>query len=397
MVVKNFTTNNLLSDLIQVRFLILAIIIGGFMVSSVYADDSTEKTRAQISVMNVSLNPSTFESYDTGTLTCTIKNSGQNSVPIDRVTVYDKDIILTSREYDTTSWIGPGESRTYTFSLQARCGDGVYYPVLSVNSWEGGSLRYPVRLKVDSTKPVISIDKNPDTYAADKKETISISVSNPRENEIKNVHLIPSGDGIKISPTDSFLGTLQSGETYKASFDITPTTPADVTFTLTYSNGENTHETSRVLPVSFGYDKKQADPYVSNVILKLDDNGYHVTGDVTNAGMENAVSVVVTTTGDAYPIYPYKEYVVGTLKPDDFSSFELTFRAEGSSVIPIEIRYKDADGNQYTRSTNLDLTYSLKNNEDSGVFPYLFIVIVVIGIGGGLYRYRKKILPGLFR
>lgn len=397
MVVKKFTTNIVSNNFIWNISFILTVILGGFMVSSVYAEDPTETTRAQISVMNVTLNPSSFEPYDTGTLTCTIKNSGLNSVPIDRVTIYDKDIILTSREYDTTSWIGPGESRTYTFSIQARCGEGIYYPVISVNSWEGGSIRYPVRLKVDSTIPVISIDKKPDTYTADKKITIGVSVSNPRENEIKNVHLTPSGDGIDISPTDTFAGTLQSGETHKASFDITPTIPTNVTFILSYSNGENTHKADRVLPISFNYDKKQADPYVSNVILKQDDFGYHITGDVTNAGMENAVSVIVTTTGNAYPVYPYKEYVVGTLKPDDFSSFELTFNTDGSSVIPIEVRYKDADGNQYNRSTDLDLTHSLKDNEDSSLNFYLIMVIAVIGLGGGLYRYRKKILPGLFR
>jgi hypothetical protein len=115
---------------------------------------------------------------------------------------------------------------------------------------------------------------------------------------------------------------------------------------------------------------------------------------VTNAGMENAVSVVVTTTGNATPIYPYKNYVVGTLKPDDFSSFELTFDSNLMSI-PIEITFKDDDGNQYNRTTDLDLTHATKldsNNDESLILLVLFILICLGGVG--VYVYRKRIFKG---
>jgi len=376
----------------------LILIIGGLLIPTSFAQDTVEQTRAQISVTNVSMDPTVFEPYDTGTLTCVITNSGQESVPIDRVTFYDKDIILLSREYDTTAWIGPGESRTLTFTIRAQCGDGTYYPILSVNTRESGSIRYPVRLKVDSTTPVVSIKQKPDTFTAAKKEAITLAISNPRDNEIKNLHLIPSGEGVDLSPTDTFIGSLKSGETREVSFDITPTGETDLSFTLEYANGENDHTTSRILPIVFGYDKKQADPYVSNLIVKQEKNGYHITGDVTNAGMENAVSVVVTTTGEAVPIYPYKNYVVGSLKPDDFSSFELTFSTNETTGVPIEIRFKDDDGNQYTRTTDLDLTHAQKLDEGTGMNPVLLILIILLCLGGGgFYVYRKRLLPGVFR
>ncbi len=312
--------------------------------------------------------------------------------------MYDKDITLLSREYDTTAWIGPGESKTFTFTIRAQCGDGTYYPILSVNTRESGSIRYPVRLKVDSTTPVISIQQKPDTYTAEKKEKIVLAISNPRDNEIKNLHLTPSGEKVVLSPTDSFIGSLKSGETSEVTFEVTPTVETNLTFTLAYANGETDHTTSRALPVIFGYDKKQADPYVSNVIVKKETSGYHITGDVTNAGMENAASVVVTMTGEAEPIYPYKNYVVGTLKPDDFSSFELSFNTTGATVVPIEIKFKDDDGNQYTRTTDLDLTHAMKQDENNGSSPILIIVVILICLGGvGFYVYRKRILPGVFR
>lgn len=399
MVVKNFTTQHPCHNRARIGSFILILMIGGLFISSASAEETTDQARAQISVTNVSLDPQVFEPFDTGTLTCIIKNSGLTSVPIDRVTLYDKDIVLLSREYDTTAWIGPGESRTLTFSIRAQAGDGTYYPILSVNTRESGSIRYPVRLKVDSTTPVVSIQQKPDTYTAEKKDRIVLAVSNPRDNEIKNLHLIPSGEGVDLQPTDSFMGSMKSGETKEVSFEITPTIETNLTFTLEYSNGENDHDTSRVIPVIFGYDKKQADPYVSNVIVKQEKTGYHITGDVTNAGMENAVSVVVTMTGEAEPIYPYKNYVVGTLKPDDFSSFELSFNATGAEIVPIEIKFKDDDGNQYTRTTDLDLTHALKQdgNNDGNLMALILVVLICAGGGVLAYIYRKRILPGVFR
>jgi hypothetical protein len=399
MVFKKETINHLYSCQVRIGLIILTLIFVGALVTSAFAEDTTNSVRAQISVTSVTLDPQVFEPYDTGTLTCEIKNNGQTSVPIDRVTIYDKDILLTSKEYDTTAWIGPGESRTLTFTIRAQCGDGTYYPIISVNTRETGSIRYPVRLKVDNTAPVVSIQQKPDTYTTEKKEKIALAVSNPRDNEIKNLHLTPSGDGVDLSPTDSFIGSLKSGETREVSFEVTPTVETNLTFTLEYSNGENDHKTSRTIPLFFGYDKKQADPFVSNVIVKQEKNGYHITGDVTNAGMENAVSVVVTTTGKAVPVYPYKNYVVGTLKPDDFSSFELTFNTNGTEVIPIEIKFKDDDGNQYTRTTDLDLTHALKQDENNGSNSILFVIVIFICLGGGIliYIYRKRILPGVFR
>lgn len=398
MFVKNLTTTGRLEGRIILSSIFFLVVLNSILINPVYAEESSPTGKALISVANVSLNPEVFYPFDTGTLTCVIKNDGNSAIPVDRVTVYDNDIRLMSKEYDTTTWIAPGESRSLSFTLRAAGGEGTYYPILSVNTRDTGSIRYPVRLKVDSTKPVISIKNIPDTYTAEKKETIVLAISNPRDNEIKNLHLIPAGDHMTLSPTDTFFGTLGSGETKEISFAITPTVETDLTFILQYSNGENDHQTNRTIPIVFGYNKKQANPTISNVIISFEKEGYHITGDITNAGMENAVSVIITSTTPAEPIYPYKNYVIGGLKPDDFSSFELTFTANPSDVVPIEITYKDADGNVYTRFSDLDLTTVAQADEKSADNSILLVIVAGIGIGIiGLYFYRKRILPGVFR
>ena len=106
-------------------------------------------------------------------------------------------------------------------------------------------------------------------------------------------------------------------------------------------------------------DKKQANPVISNVQVTTEAGVYHVTGDVNNAGLETANTVMVTSLAPAVPQDPYKTYVVGALKPDDFGSFEVTFTAgSGNTSIPIELSYKDTDGNIYRSVQDVKISSS---------------------------------------
>jgi hypothetical protein len=80
-----------------------------------------------------------------------------------------------------------------------------------------------------------------------------------------------------------------------------------------------------------------------------------VKGDVTNAGLSDAKSVVATMGSPAQPVDPNKIYVIGALEPDDFSSFELTFTAPGATSVPLLIQYKDDDGKSYETTVAISL------------------------------------------
>ncbi len=149
---------------------------------------------------------------------------------------------------------------------------------------------------------------------------------------------------------------------------------------------------SNTLPLIFGENKKQADPQVNNIKITKVGTVYHVTGDVTNAGLENANAVTITSGSPATAQDPYKNYVVGVLKPDDFGSFEVTFSAEGSTSIPIQLSYKDVDGNVITSQQNINLaaaTSSEQNTAQPSILPIVG-VIVVIALAGGGYLYMRK-------
>jgi hypothetical protein len=148
------------------------------------------------------------------------------------------------------------------------------------------------------------------------------------------------------------------------------------------------------LPIPFGVDKKQANPVISNVQVKSESGIYHITGDVNNAGLETANTVMVTVLSPAVPQDPYKTYVVGALKPDDFGSFEVTFSANSTSSIPIQLSYKDTDGNLYTSLQDVKISAATMNSQDSGVsnilFPIIAVVIVVGVCIGGWYFYVRR-------
>ena len=143
----------------------------------------------------------------------------------------------------------------------------------------------------------------------------------------------------------------------------------------------------------FTTDKLQADPVMSNIVIALNNGTYDVTGDVTNAGLSNANGVTVTSLSPAVPQDPERNYVIGTLKPDDFGSFEITFTApDGTTSVPLQQSYKDNDGNVITSIQNIDLTKATtKTDSQPSMLPALVVVIIIVlGIGGYLHMKKRK-------
>jgi len=105
---------------------------------------------------------------------------------------------------------------------------------------------------------------------------------------------------------------------------------------------------------------------------------------------------MVTALPPAVPEDPYKTYVVQALKPDDFGSFEITFGTNGSvTSVPVQISFKDSDGNVYTSVQNVTVPDSrLAMAKDSNGPPLVPIiaalVIVAVFVGGWFFYLRKK-------
>jgi hypothetical protein len=248
-------------------------------------------------------------------------------------------------------------------------------------------------VKVDNAPLELTVIDKPDAYLAGKKRTIYVLVANPRDNKVSNVILEVTGPGIATTPSRNYIGDMAPDSKIPVNFTITPEFATTARLDLKYDNGDDHHIVTLDMSVPFGVDKKQANPVISNVAVKPDAGFYRITGDVTNAGLENANSVTVTSLSPAVPRDPYRSYVVGVLKPDDFGSFEVTFSAANATSVPLQMSFKDAEGNIYTSIQDVQvssLPLASAEKSSSPVLPALAIVIIVVVFAGGWYFYLRK-------
>jgi hypothetical protein len=370
---------------------ILILLLCGTTVPAVAQE--TDSAAAQVTVTEKTIDPTVLMKGDRATITVTITNNGEESVPISRVFLSDADISITDGSYDSVGAIGAGNSMQFTFTVRADVPDGIYYPRFSVNYRNAPSLRDYIPVKVESTELQVSVVKRPDTFSVGKKETIELRVGNPRENTINGITVVPVGDGVEVEQSSYFIGKLEPDESANVSFDIIPQESTNLTFHVTYRNGFNTHVLDRVLPIVISDDKKAAQPVVSNIVMTSSGDVYTITGDVTNAGLEVANSVIITTGAPAVPVEPNRIYVVGSLDPDDFSSFEVNFKVGDAASIPLLIQYKDEDGNSYESESRVNINRTASSDEERE-FPVAIVAVLVVAAlviaGIIVYSWKKK-------
>jgi hypothetical protein len=265
------------------------------------------------------------------------------------------------------SFIGPGSTITYSFLVKVDPPDGTYFPLFTVATQTGGSIHYPLIIKVDSADIQKSISQKPDTFARSTKDTVNVSIINPRAAAIKNIIITPSGEGIEVSPSQKYISVLNGQSSVEIPFSVTPNQDTNLTFHISYQNGDNDHSTELLLPIVLGENKKAAIPIVNNVELTSAGSSYTLKGDINNAGLTDAKSMVVTVGTPAKAVEPYAQYAIGSLAADDFSSFEITFTTTDLSSVPLVITWKDKDGNSFSITKNLNLRTSSGSSSTGSV------------------------------
>jgi hypothetical protein len=402
--------------------LLLFSIVGIAAAADTASATQASSPEAQIAVTGVTVSPEVFMHGDTGTVTVEIKNTGESDVAISRAKLFTNGIaVVNDKTYDSVGTIGPGNTLSFTFTVKAGVPDGIYYPTFYLDFRDGGSLRYSVPVKVESTEIQVSIADAPDSFPANSKDTITLSIGNPRENTVNGVTVTFQGDGIKSTQSAVFLGTLAPDAEKNASIELVATQATDLTVDVAYRNGINEHHTTLTIPVEVGSRQVQPEPVVNNVEVTRSGSAITLTGDVTNAGLKDAYSVLVTVGSPATATDPYPVYVVGALEPDDFSSFEVSCTAGGATSVPLVIQYKDEDGTMFEETVSISLAsagQAATGNTDiqsmpagsggfsarggGGIFgsfgtgfdriPILEIVLVIIGGTGLIVAWRRGYL-----
>ena len=345
------------SRFILMSFLVLLLCSASASALSTVTATNPQDAAALVYVSGYDLTPGVFYPGETGTVTVHVTNGANLSVILSTPDLMDPHINVISKTGENTPTnLGPGQTTDFSFVVTEKATDGTYFPIFTVSPQVyGNSIHSTLTLKVDSTGVRASISKKPDTFSLEKTDTVNVSVVNPRLGDISDVLIIASGTGSDISPEEKYVGPIPAGGSVEVPFAITPHQQSDVTFNVTFRNGDNVHTTGVILPLNIGTDKTAAVPVINNVALVSSGNSYTMTGDVTNAGVTDATGMILTVGSPANPVEPYSSYAVGSLTSNDFSSFTLTFTANDLTAVPVFVQWKDANGNSFRTSTTLDL------------------------------------------
>jgi hypothetical protein len=380
------------------RFLCILLIAIIACTGSAYAQVATELPvptiggEAQIAVTDIRMDPEVFMRGDIGTVTIEVTNNGDVPVALSRAYMLSNDLrVVDESTYNSVGSIGAGNRMYFTFTIRADAPDGIYYPTFYIDFLQAGIFRFPVKLTVESTELQVSILNKPDVFARERTEDIHLIIGNPRDNPATGIIVSPKGTG--IDATQTFVGKLDPDTAANVTVEITPYEEGDLTFDVMYKNGINEHVSSLTIPVIFGEAKMRAEPVLNNIEVRPNGGYYIVTGDVTNAGLETAYSVVITVGEPGIPVDPYRSYVVGGLDPDDFSSFEVTFQPGNATSVPILVQYKDKDGNLYQDTQYIDMKRTADTPTEEGWSALMIgaVVVIALAIGGAIfYTWWKK-------
>lgn len=224
-------------------------------------------------------------------------------------------------------------------------------------------------------------------------------VGNPRENSLNGIQITVSGDGVSSKQTTYFVGKLDPDQYVDANMTVVVDQPTDLSFDVSYRNGQNLHTNSVQIPVELGERKVRAEMVLNNIVIANKGTYYQVTGDVNNAGLEDAKSIMVTT-AKATPVAPMETYVVGSLEPDGIVEFDVTFVNPDSNVVDLVVTYKDADGNPYQEIVQVTLAGAVvsgsktaADNSPAGIVVAV-LVILLIGVCAAV-AWRRGLLDDL--
>ncbi len=369
--------------------ILLVFLLMGALVAGVSAN---EQSASQVTVAEHRVDPAILMRGDAGTVTVTVTNSGTESVAYQWAKIFGEEVRAIADPYTTGGLLGPGTSKTFTFTIRADAADGIYYPVFLLDFRDAGQLRYPIPIRVESTELQLSLTAKPTYIVEGKRGDYTLLVGNPRDGAVSGIRVTPTGEGFEATPSSAFIGTLAPDQSATVAFNITPARSTNVSFVATYRNGVNEHQTELALPLTTEENRRGADLILTNIEVQPAGGYYRLNGDITNAGLETANAVVLRADDSAGPVPPFANYVVGTLDPDDFASFELTFRGEGLERVPLIIEFKDDDGNLFASTTGVELAAEPLTSTETEIplYAYVLVGLVVLGIVAAIvYSWRR--------
>jgi hypothetical protein len=306
----------------------------------------------------------TSTSVSGGDTTTTVRTLG---VDIDNIWIVaaqsgGKQIRATAN-YDDIGYLAAGTSIQVPFKLivDKNISQGMYFPVANIDVSSGTDVIYPLLVKVSNASVDLLPTSVPSKISKGGTTELTITAVNKRENAVKEVIITPQGDGLEFVPQSYFIGSLATETSEDVIFSVKPigTGVSNISFSVSYKNGDNLHTNSLVVPLSV-IEALDVAPIITNFPLSITKGGSsRISIEVYNAKTEKITGVLVTPICNA-TVIP-SQYFIGSMDPDDVFSASFDIYADtvgyGTQIIGFKVSFKQ--GNDYYETPLVSKTFSV--------------------------------------
>jgi len=385
-----------------------------------------QEDQPTVYIQSYTVTPQVLAPGDSGTITVVIRNTAGTStvrqssgisaggefetvknvdipIQIDSVSLEGKGIKVLSESYHQFGSLGPGQSATVTFSIQAPNREGMFFPEVWVDINGGKNIRYPVPVNVNANNqvlrgPAFVVTKSlPESVNPGDSYTVGLTLKNAgtlRAHQIiLTVNTSSSSIGIKGSNT-LVIDDLDGGASKDVTIDFltdkkapTGLLKTNLLFTYQLPDGTTKSQVETIeVPIKgvadLGFVSVDTNP------PRLSQNApFDLTIRIENSGTGEAKQVSATVD---LPSEGTKEAFIGKIKPgnDAPAIFLLEGAKAGTHPYTLTVTYTDDMGvHTLTRQMNLRVPAA----DTSGTIIFVIIILGVLGFVAYRYWYLPKI------
>ena len=364
-------------------------------------------TGSTISVMvsHFQVSPEVLMPGEVGTITVTIRNSGDVSAYIDEVQLVRRELKSLSGTYYNVGMLGAGENTNITFTFKAPYKKGIYFPEIQIDVFEATNVRYPVPVNVNTRvsrikQPSIEVEKTIPEYITPGDDfNISLNLINKGQSRADDIDIVVNLKNPFISsksPSNYYIAGLEPGENYE--------------LYIRFSSDKNAEMGLYSIPIvlhyggASGFLKQQTETIGVQMIgkVKLAIAQKKMNPEIINAGDTFTLTFKIENTGtdDAKGVKAYidsdyflgdKTAYLGEISKDDYANAIFTLSAGDiarSHESELKIVYEDDYGTHDLREGIILVVYPAQQD----YLPVIFLIVVLCmaSITIALWKFRKR-------
>lgn len=399
----------------------ILLIIPFIMVTAAAADNGQSSTNPTVIVSDYLVTPAVLLPGDKGMITLTLQNTAQSAslkentgivsggtfentrstdinVFIENVHLEGNGITVLTKDFDRIGEIGPGQSVTVTFVIQAPDKNGIYFPEGWIDVKNGRSTRYPFTVNVNTDistqkKPSLSVIQDlPERVAPGEPCTARVTIRNTGLTRASDIAITVNSTVkslVLTTPGRSWQDQLNPGDETDLTLGFatdknTPIGIDPVTLTITYRNPDGSSERQAEtlgIPVK-GKASLSVKSFSTDPTRPMPGSAFTLIVRVENTGTDQATSVKASLDS---PFEGTKTAFIGSIdkNSDAPAVFYLQATKDGTVTANLTISYMDDFG-----AHGITEQASVATAPGQGLLP-VAALFVVLGTAAAAYWYLR--------